>query len=242
MVAYLRVSTDAQAEDGFGLAVQDAAVSRWVKAQGHRLAKICTDEGVSGTIEALDREGLACAIGAIEDGNADALLVPRLDRLARRLTVQEAVLAHIWNRGGRVFTVDAGEVLPDDPNDPMRTAMRQMMGVFSELDRAQISKRLRDGRQAKASNGGYAAGSPPFGWRADGGELVHDEAEQAIISRMVEMREGGASLRAIAQALDTEAVPAKRGGRWSPSAVSRVLDPSARERARVGVRRQRARL
>lgn len=241
LVAYLRVSTDTQAEDGYGLEVQEQAVRRWAKARGDRVVEIFTDEGVSGTVVALDREGLSSAIEAIERGDADAVLIPRLDRLARRLTVQEAVLAHVWNRGGRVFTVDAGEVLPDDPDDPMRTAMRQMMGVFAELDRAMITKRLRDGRRAKASKGGYVAGSPRFGWRAVGGELVRDEVEQAVVERMVAMRSGGASLRAIAGALNAESIPSKRGGRWSPSSVSRVLDPAARERARVCAERQRSR-
>ena len=30
---------------------------------------------------------------------------------------------------------DQGEILPDDPEDPMRTAMHQMMGAFAQLDR-----------------------------------------------------------------------------------------------------------
>src|SRR5207244_11738718 len=88
------------------------------------------------------------------------------DRLARTLSVQEAALASVWAQGGRVFLPE-GEVLRDDPDDPMRTAMRQMMGVFSQLERGMITARLRAGRAAKAASGGYAYGSPPFGWRAD---------------------------------------------------------------------------
>ena len=242
IVSYTRVSTDSQVEDGFGLDVQEAAITRWVRAHGHRLTGAYTDEGISGALDAFDREGLSCAIEAIESGKAKALLVPRLDRLARRLTVQEAVLAHVWRRGGRVFTVETGEVLPDDPNDPMRTAMRQMMGVFAELDRGQIAKRLRDGRQAKASAGGYAGGSPPYGWKAEGRELVADPAEQAVVVRMKELRSEGVSLRGIAQALDAQGVRSKRGAKWSPSTIARTIDPATRERARDEARRRRGRV
>lgn len=232
LVTYLRVSTDAQGQDGYGLDVQAEAVTAWAKRHGHRVVQTCTDQGVSGTVDALDRDGFSCAIDAIETGAADALLIPKLDRLARQLTIQEAVLAHIWQRGGRVFCVDSGEVLPDDQDDPMRTAMRQMAGVFAQLDRAQINKRLRDGRRVKADKGGYVAGSPAYGFRAEGGDLVPDPTEQAVVGDMIEMRKSGSSLAAIAAVLNEAGIPSKRGGRWSASSVSRVIDPAARERAR----------
>lgn len=240
LVAYIRVSTDAQV-DGYGLESQKLAVTSWANAHGHRVVQVCADEGVSGTTDAFDREGLACAIDSIETGEADALVLPRLDRLARQLTVQEAVLAHLWQRGGRVFCADSGEILADDADDPMRTALRQMAGVFAQLDRAMIVKRLRDGRRVKASKGGYVSGSPRYGWRAEGGELVEDAAEQAVIARMMELKAAGMSMNAIAGALNTEGVPSKRGGIWRADAVARVLDPAARELARRRVAATRGR-
>jgi DNA invertase Pin-like site-specific DNA recombinase len=193
---------------------------------------VVSDEGVSGTIDAFDREGLSSVIDAIEHGLADGMVLARLDRLARALTVQEAVLAHVWRRGGRVFCADGGEVLADDEDDPVRTAMRQMCGVFAQLDRAQITKRLRDGRRVKAEKGGYVAGAPRYGFCAAGGELVEDPVEQAVVERMLGLRANGASLNSIAAVLNREVVPTKRGGRWTASSVSRVIDPAARERAR----------
>jgi DNA invertase Pin-like site-specific DNA recombinase len=83
----------------------------------------------------------------LREQRAQGLIVARLDRMARAVTIQEALLAIVWQLNGPVFAVDmGGEVPPDDPDDPMRTAMRQMAGVFAELDRRMIVKRLRDGR------------------------------------------------------------------------------------------------
>src|SRR5205807_6454348 len=120
------VSTVGQAEDGLGLDVQAEAIERFAGAGGHTVVATWSDDGLSGAKEAAEREGLTSALAAVEDG-ADGLVLYKLDRLARALTVQEAVLAQVWRGGGRVFTVDLGEVLPDDPDDPMRTAMRQMV-------------------------------------------------------------------------------------------------------------------
>jgi DNA invertase Pin-like site-specific DNA recombinase len=223
-VAYLRVSTDKQAEEGLGLEVQEAALRRWAKAHGHRIVALARDEGVSGMKDAASRPGLAEALSLIEDGKADALVVARLDRLARSLTVQEAVLAHVWKHGGRVFSVDSGEVLQDDPDDPMRTFIRQVMGAAAQLERATIVSRMRAGRRLKAEGGGYAGyGSPPYGFRAVDGRLVPVEEEQRALHRIGELRSQGASLRAIASALTAEGYRPKRGGEWHSRCLSRIV-------------------
>jgi DNA invertase Pin-like site-specific DNA recombinase len=222
-VAYLRVSTDRQAEEGFGLDIQEDQVRRWCQAHDHRLVAIYRDEGISGVKDLDDRPGLAKALTALE-GSAEVLVVARLDRLARALTVQEAVLAQAWRRHGRVVSVDSGEVAPDDPDDPMRTAMRQMMGVFAQLDRAMVVARMRAGRRQKEAKGGYAGrGSPRLGQRSDAGELVADSAEQATIARMAELGGQGLSLRQIGGRLEAEGLLPKRGGRWHPTVIRRVL-------------------
>jgi DNA invertase Pin-like site-specific DNA recombinase len=222
LVAYVRVSTNGQAEEGFGLHVQERAVRRWARDHGHRLVAITRDEGISGTLDESGRPGLAEALEMIASGRAEGLGVPKLDRLARSLTVQEAALAHVWRSGGRVFSVDAGEVLADDPDDPMRTAMRQMVGVFGQLERGMIAARLRAGRRLKGEQGGYAAGAPPFGMRARERALIADDDEQRALERIRELRAGGKSLRQIADVLESEGVRAKRGGRWTVGALGRI--------------------
>ncbi len=223
LVAYMRVSTDRQAEQGYGLGVQEQAVRDCAKRLGHRLVALYTDEGLSGTKEAVDRPGLARALDDIANGRADGLLVPRLDRLARSLSVQEAALAHVWRHGGRVFSCDSGEVMEDSPDDPMRTAMRQMMGVFSQLERSMITARMRAGRRMKAEAGGYAFGGPPLGFRAQDRSLVPDAQEQATLARIKELRAEGKSLRAIAAALEAEGCRPKRSSRWHPQTLAAVL-------------------
>lgn len=221
-VGYVRVSSATQVEDGFGLEIQERQLAEWAERGGHQLLAVHRDEGISGTKEAVDRPGLGGALVDVEDG-AGALVVAKLDRLARQLTVQEAVLAQVWKSGGRVFSVDVGEVLQDDPDDPMKTAFRQMMGVFSQLERGMIAARLRAGKKAKAARGGYAYGAPRLGMRAEDRELVVDAGEQATIARMVELRGQGLSLRQIAATLEAEGRPTKRGGRWQPKVISSVL-------------------
>lgn len=224
LVGYLRVSTETQAEKGLGLEVQAAAIKTWAKANKQMLVdNFYRDEGLSGSLPATDRPGLAAALNAVQRGRANGLVVARLDRVARKLTVQEAVLARVWEADGHVFTVDSGEILRDDADDPMRTAMRHMIGVFAQFERGTIVARMKAGRQMKAAAGGYAFGAPPLGMAAEGGELVPVAAEQETLRRIADLRRDGRSLREIADTLTTEGRLPKRGARWHPETLRRVV-------------------
>lgn len=220
LVGYLRVSSQGQVEDGHGLDIQEKAIRSWCRTHRHRLVAVHRDEGISGKLES--RDGLEEALSAVRFNGADGLVVASLDRLARSLTVQEAALQQVWSAGGRVFAVDTGEVLADDPDDPVRTFVRQVLGAVSQLEAGMIARRLRRGRLHKLQSGGYAHGAPRYGWKAEGGELVPDPVEQAVVERISELRAEGASFREIAETLNTDGVLSKRGGRWYPQTVARV--------------------
>jgi DNA invertase Pin-like site-specific DNA recombinase len=245
LVLMRRVSTFGQAVDGYGLDAQEADCRRFVKNVGNiRIVHVVTDGdtkgGKSGKSTLDERPGLMEAMEWISEGKADGIIAPNLDRIARELTVQEAVLAYVWALGGHVYTADHGEHLEDDEDDPMRTAMRQMRGVFHQLDRGLIRKRLKDGRAAKGEKGGYAYGAPRFGQQAKDKELVDQPAEKNVEAQILEWHdEQGMGIRAICNRLNDEGVPTKRGGRWHPSTVSRILSPEAREKNRVASEKAR---
>jgi DNA invertase Pin-like site-specific DNA recombinase len=221
-VGYIRVSSQSQL-DGYGLKAQEQDIRKCAKAHGLKLRAILRDEGVSGSTEAIDRPGLADALARLEGGEAEVLLVPRLDRLARKLTIQEAALAQVWKHGGRVIACDQGEVGRDEPDDPVRTAMRQMMGVFAQLERGMVVARLRRGRQAKKDAGGYAHGRPPYGYEAFEGSLRPVPTEQAVIRKARQLRKTGLSYRQIAARLGYEGDFPRTGGQWHPAMVARVV-------------------
>jgi len=230
IAGYLRVSTAAQAEEGFGLDVQRDSVKKWAKAHGHKLVVVLADEGVSGVKELDDRPALGDALELVRSGEVEGVVVPKLDRLARDLIVQETLLAEIRRHGGQVFSCMAGEdgYLADDPNDPSRRLIRQVLGAVSEYERSVIALRLRSGRRRKAETGGYAYGRPPVGFVARGRELVASPAEQVALDRIRELKAGGASVRQICETLEAEGIPTKSGrGAWQPAVVGRILKRSA---------------
>jgi DNA invertase Pin-like site-specific DNA recombinase len=221
-IGYIRVSSQTQL-DGYGLKAQEQDIRKCAKAHSLKLRTILRDEGVSGSTEAIERPGLADALARLEGGEAEILLVPRLDRLARKLTIQEAALAQVWRHGARVIACDQGEVARDEPDDPVRTAMRQMMGVFAQLERGMVVARLRRGRQAKRDAGGYAQGRPAYGFEALDGALREVPEEQAVIKKAKRLRKAGLSYRQIASRLDAEGHQPRSGREWHPTMVARVV-------------------
>lgn len=228
VVGYVRVSTANQAL-GDSLRAQEEVIRAWVAQGDHKVVGVCVDDGKSGTLGVTDRPGLLDALALIEEGQADALLIHRLDRLARALHVQEAVLGRVWRAGGRVIEVVGDrEVLQDDPDDPMRTFVRQVMGAASQLDRGMVVARLQGGRRRRLAQGGYVGGWTGYGFVRDGATLAPNAAEQRTIDYMAQLRGTGLSYRQVAMRLNADGIEAKQGGPWSHTSVRAVLQRAQR--------------
>lgn len=222
---YTRVSTGAQVRKSDSLADQDGDARAWIEANGHTAGAVYSDPGLSGKLSALERPGLLDALDALEVGIIDGLVIRDLDRLSRKLTVQEAVLERIWSQPGAVvieYDYDR-EVPRDDPDDPMRAFMRQVVGAVKELDRAMVAKRLRDGRRSKARKGQHPSGPAAYGWQTTGGKLYPVPDELAVLDVMRGLRRDGLTQADVAAALNERGYPARGGGPWTQPVVSRIL-------------------
>ena len=222
IAAYLRVSTDLQAERGLGLDVQREAIKTWAREHGHKVVSWHSDEGISGSNGLDTRDGLGDALSDLQEHRAEGIAVYRLDRLARDMILQEQLLRDIHTDGGRAFSTMPSEqaVIENDPDDPGRELIRVILGAIGQYERELIKLRLRNGRRRKAAAGGFAFGSPPYGYRSEGKELVPVPGEQDTLARIDSLRAAGTSWRAIAQTLNDE-------GRADPSgAPSGTVRPS----------------
>lgn len=220
LISYVRVSTDGQL-DGYGPDSQFNDISKFAARHEHEIVHEI-QEAITGKVT--ERPGFREALDKIEKGEADGIVVARFDRLARQLTVQEALLSLVWALDGKVFTADTGEILRDDPDDPMRTAMRQMAGVMAEFDRASTVARLRKGREAKAREGLYAGGGIAYGLRLDKATqtLVEDQAEQIVVGKVRYGIEIGDGYSQIARDLNALGLRTRQGKEWTATQVRRI--------------------
>src|SRR4051794_39498727 len=82
VIGYVRVSTEEQADSGLGLEAQRAKLAEEARRRGWDLVGVLADEGVSAK-EMDSRPGLQAALDRVESGDAQILLVSKLDRLSR---------------------------------------------------------------------------------------------------------------------------------------------------------------
>ena len=220
VVGYIRVSTD---EQHLGPEAQREALGRWCKANGGELMAVFEDLGVSGGVELDKRPGLLAALDALKMRGAGCLLVAKRDRLARDVVVAAMVERLVERAGARVLAADG----TGNQEGPEGLLMRGIVDVFAQYERALIRSRTRAALAVKRGRG-ERVGDIPIGKRldADGTHLAVDPAEGVAVARILALRDGGASIRQIADALNAEGVPA-RGERWHPTSVARILRRAA---------------
>jgi DNA invertase Pin-like site-specific DNA recombinase len=219
VIAYVRVST-AEQVDGFGLTVQRKAIADYAKVNGLRLVRTVSDEGLSGSNGIEKRIGLARVREAAVNGEVKAVIIYRLDRLARDLGLQEMFMADMRKAGVEVLSVTEPDI---DSDDGTRVLVRQMLGAIAQYERWTIGTRMRAGKAAKISRGGYGGGRPPFGWIAEGRELVPEPREQEAIGLVRRLSDEGLSSRQIAARLEEAGHRPKVGERWSSVQVLRII-------------------
>ena len=104
--------------------------------------------------------------------------------------------------------------------DPLKKALVQVQGVFAELEKNQLVRRLKKGRDKTRQLTGRCEGRRPYG---------DTEDEQAVIRRIRAMRRRrrngmrGMTLQAIADRLNSEGIPTKDGLHWRPVQIHRIL-------------------
>src|SRR5690349_12554324 len=143
VIAYLRVSTDEQADSGAGLAAQRDAIEREAAHRGWELVRVIEDAGYSG--KDMKRPGIAEAIRAVEAGEASAIVTSKLDRLSRSLLDFAGLMERARRRGWAVVALDLGV----DTTTPDGEMMSNVLATFAQFERRLIGARTKEGLAAK---------------------------------------------------------------------------------------------
>ena len=156
---YIRVSGQGQV-DGDGLVRQEKAITDYARANGITIEYIFREEGVSGTLE--QRPALARLLIDLEENGRDikTILIERMDRLARDLMVQEAIISDLQHKGFDLISVTEGEDLLSE--DPTRKLVRQVLGAIAEYDKTMTVLKLRAARERKRAKVGKCEGRKSY--------------------------------------------------------------------------------
>lgn len=222
---YLRVSGLGQV-DGFGFDRQEKACRAFCKQAKLEVAGIYREEGISGTADHEDRPAFQDMVSAILANGVKTVVVESLDRLARELRIQKSLLVYLAAKGIDLYSARTGENVTEAvQTDPLKKALVQIQGVFAELEKSQLVRRLEKGRAAAKRKYGKCAGRKYFGEAS--------ETEAQVVRRIRRMRSKGPkgapgmTLAAIADKLNAEGISTRLGKTWTPTQVHNVLKRKA---------------
>lgn len=214
-IAYLRVSTDKQADKGISLEAQRAKVEAYAALYDLELVGVEVDAGESA--KSLERPGLERALGRLRKGEAEALLVVKLDRLTRSVRDLADLVDKYFAKKYALLSVS-------EQVDTRTAAGRLVLNILATVgqwEREAIGERTSAAMQHKKAAGEYTGGVAPYGYRiAEEGALVKVESEQKVIESARRMREAGYSLRLIANTLAEAGYRSRTGKLFAPSAIA----------------------
>ena len=160
---YVRVSTEAQSEEGYSIDAQLEKLENYCKAMGIDSYKPYIDGGWSGSN--LNRPKMEELIQDVEAKEIDAVVVYKLDRLSR----SQADTLHLIDK---VFIpYDCAFISLNEKFDtatPYGKAMIGILSAFAQLERENIRDRTRMGMMERIKEGYWpGGGTPPFGYDYD---------------------------------------------------------------------------
>ena len=218
---YLRVSSELQMTDGFGLENQKESGLKLSERLG--MNPIIHNEGSksshSDNIEV--RPILSDLMMRIEEGEIKNLYVYNNDRLSRNESVWFHIRMKLKNNGVTLYVGDGTKYNLDHPMDEF------IFGIMSEVskyDNSIRSERLRRGRISSVKVGGWKGGPPPFGYQLVDKKLVPNQKEMFWVKRIYEMYSVGQTTYEIKKELMKNGVLSRRNNLiWSSESINRIL-------------------
>lgn len=224
VIGYIRVSTQKQ---GLSLGAQTEKLRAYAVALDLDLVDIEADEGLSA--KSLDREGLQRTLARLEAGDAEGLLIPKLDRLTRSVKDLGVLIERYF--GERFQLLSVGDSI-DTRSASGRLVLNVLMSV-AQWEREAIAERVREVLKHLKGQG-VQLGGEALGWQRTEAidetkrrVVVPVKAEEQTILRILELRAQRLSLRTIAETLTLEGHQTKRGGVWGAETVRKILKRTA---------------
>lgn len=160
---YIRVSTDAQAEEGYSIEAQQEQLTAYCISKNIKNYDYYIDRGWSGSN--IDRPELQRLINDAKSKKLSHCIVYKLDRLSRSQKDTLYLIEDIFNPNNVNF-ISLNESM--DTSTPMGRLMLGILSAFAQLERENIRMRTRMGMKERVKNGLWMGGGRiPFGYDYD---------------------------------------------------------------------------
>ncbi len=195
---YIRVSTDAQREEGYSIDAQKEMLTAYCVSKSIKNYEYYIDGGFSGSN--IDRPELKRLIEDIKAQKINCVLVYKLDRLSRSQKDTLYLIEDVFNPNGVDF-VSLNESM--DTSTPLGRLMLGILSAFAQLERENIKERTGMGMKERIKMGYWMGGGRvPFGYNYDSAKgILVPNKDAETVRKVYELYIAGYSTNYIARIL-----------------------------------------
>jgi len=218
VAAYCRVST-ASDEQESSYAAQVRHYGDYIGSHpGWVLADIYADRGISGT-STRHREQFQRMLRDCEAGLIDRVVTKSISRWARNTVDALRSIRRLRDLGIPVLFEKEGI----DTGSMDSELFLSVLSAFATEESRSLSGNVKLGYRHRFQQGLFKYKRPPYGYRAEAGELVPDEREAGHVAEIFASVLAGASPRRIAESLAERGVPTKYSAAWTSNTVTAIV-------------------
>jgi len=223
---YSRVSTNKQESS---TDQQELMLQNFLKRKGITECISLCDSDVSGKIPIFERPAGKQLLNMKE---GDTLICSSHDRLFRDFRNGVDMIDDWLKQDIEIYLLNINSDTPISFKDPNTEIQLYILMLFSHREARVIAARTKDNMKFRKENG-RTYSSAPFGFDNIGergrngkiidGKLVPNEKEQEVIKLIIESAKLGTSCNEIANDLNTNNIPSKKGGTWGAKTVGDIV-------------------
>jgi site-specific DNA recombinase len=215
---------------------QRARITEYAEDNDDHVVFVDVDMDVSGAVPIRQRPGLGPWLAPDRIGQIDGFLADEMDRLSRDMLDYLQFARDMAAMGKVIIDVSDGT---DTSTERGRQQLEDRI-LAAQRERERMATRRRKAAKRLADEGRFGGGKPGYGYaarcichnerrcpeppdRQKGWTRVQDSKEGAAVRWMVQQRIAGRGFSAIAAELNTQSIPAPRGGKWNATTVRKIL-------------------
>ena len=212
-IAYLRVS-HIESLNGTSLETQENKCKAYAELHDFKIDKVYS-EVVSGAVEFRKRPVFQKVLSELK-GNSK-LVVSRLDRLSRKVIDTLKLVDDFKKEHKEICITDIGNIHKDGVSKVFVT----ILASLAEIERENISIRIKASKKIAKENRRYLGGYSEFGYKVENKKLVPDDKEFIVLQSMISLRKSGLGYRKI-----SDEIKNKFGKRIYYPQVHKILNRS----------------
>ena len=212
-IAYLRVS-HIESLNGTSLETQENKCKAYAELHDFKIDRVYS-EVVSGAVEFRKRPVFQKVLSELK-GNSK-LVVSRLDRLSRKVIDTLKLVDDFKKEHKELCITDIGNIHIDGVSKVFVT----ILASLAEIERENISIRIKASKKIAKENRRYLGGYSEFGYKVENKKLVPDDKEFIVLQSMISLRKSGLGYRKI-----SDEIKNKFGKRIYYPQVHKILNRS----------------